>query len=180
MLAKAKERGTGRWILGDAEEPSMVSPKTYSHIFCMYFTLYCFKDTAAVLRNFYGWLRPGGYALIHIVNPERFDPILDAASPFPAFSLQKYANRRITSSEVAFDKFKYQCRFQKDPTETEASFDEIFKLPDGTQRRNRHTLHMPSIESIRLAATQTGFRDLGWIDLLACHFEYQYILVLQR
>lgn len=182
MLHQAKKQGAqgAQWIQGDVMEPSTLSPKSFSHILCMYFTVYQFRDLDRLLRNLFSWTRPGGYVVLHVVDPERFDPVLDAASPFPAFSIQKYANRRVTSSEVAFDKFKYQCRFQKDPSEDEASFDEIFTLTDGTKRRHRHTLFMPKVKTMQQLAAGAGFREVDLVDLLPCHFEYQYLLVLQR
>lgn len=183
MIKKAKQGSpaeTCQWIQGDSSEPSMMSPKSFSHILCMYFSVYQFQDLRRFLTNAYSWLRPGGYLVVHVVNPEKFDPVLDAASPFPAFSLQKYANRRVTSSEVDFDKFKYQCRFQKDPTEAEATFDEIFTLPDGSKRRNRHRLFMPPVSQIQQVAKSVGFKEVKLIDMVTCHFEYQYLLVLQR
>lgn len=182
MLRKAREQGAAgaSFVEGNAMDPGAMSPKSFSHIFCMYFTAYQFRDLHRFMGNLFSWTKPGGYAVVHVVDPERFDPVLDAASPFPAFSIQKYANRRVTSSEVAFDKFKYQCRFQKDPSEDEASFDEIFKLPDGTSRRHRHVLHMPQLGSVRQTATQAGFKEVALVDMLPCHFEYQYLLVLRR
>ena len=56
----------------------------------MYFVIYYQKDITKLSDNCYKWLKRGGQLIIHLVNPEKFDPILEPASPFPAFSLQKY------------------------------------------------------------------------------------------
>jgi len=40
------------------------------------------------------WTNPGGFFIVHLVEPDKYDPLLDLASPFAAFSLQKYSYDR--------------------------------------------------------------------------------------
>ena len=42
------------------------------------------------------WLKPGGYLILHLVDRERFDPIVPAADPLIMVSAQKHAKERIT------------------------------------------------------------------------------------
>jgi len=57
------------------------------------------------------WLTPGGFLAVHMVNREKFDPILPAGNPFTIVSPQKYAKKRITTTTVKFDEFEYKSNF---------------------------------------------------------------------
>lgn len=162
----------------DFMEAATFPSKSFSHVFCLYFTLYSVRDHARLLHNIYNWLKPSGVLVLHVVDPERFDPILDAASPFP-FSLQKYTKERATSSEVTFDKFKYQAKFVHN-TAGPSRFEETFKFPDGSAREQRHSLYLEAPEETLALARNAGFRKIAEADMVACGYEYQYLEFLQR
>jgi hypothetical protein len=113
-----------------------------------------------------------------LVNREKFDPILEAASPFQAFSVQKYSKKRVTRSKVTFDKFTYEADFSLDG-ET-AEFREEFKFKNGKQRRQTHLLRMPAMEAVVTEAEQNGFIFKQFIDLTAIGYEYQYLFCFTR
>ena len=60
----------------------------------MYFTMYYVKNKIQLIKNCYNWLRPGGYFIVHLVNREMFDPIINAGDPLTMVSAQKYAKKR--------------------------------------------------------------------------------------
>jgi hypothetical protein len=123
-------------------------------------------------------MRPGSVLALHVVNRDKFDPILDSASPFPAFSLQKYSKTRVTKSAVTFEKFEYDADFDLD--KENASFTEEFKFKDGTVRKQRHELYMPTMEQIVKDAEASGFRHRDYVDLKTIGYEYQYLVFLVK
>jgi hypothetical protein len=59
------------------------------------------------------WLMPGGSLIIHLVDREKFDPILPPGNPLMFVSPQKYAKKRITHTNLVFDNFDYQANFEE-------------------------------------------------------------------
>jgi SAM-dependent methyltransferase len=51
-------------ILNTMEFPE----NTFSHILCLYFTIYYIKDKRLFFENCYHWLQPNGLLVIHLVN----------------------------------------------------------------------------------------------------------------
>jgi hypothetical protein len=130
------------------------------------------------LKNIFSWLQPGGCLVLHLVNREKFDPILESASPFVAFSVQKYAKERITRSKVAFDKFEYEANFELEGPRAE--FVETFRFHDGKQRKQIHKLNMPTMAEIVSEVESCGFKYKEYIDLTGIGYEYQYLFCFVR
>ena len=132
------------------------------------------------------WLMPGGFLAVHIVNRDKFDPILPAGSPFGIISPQKYADKRITTTTVKFDKFEYKSKFvlKEEVTsenEPNALLVETLKNNDnGNVRKNEHHLYMLTQAEILDIAKEAGFIIHSKIDLLKCQYESQYIYVLEK
>jgi hypothetical protein len=104
--------------------------------------------------------------------------MLDSASPWIGFSLQKYSKERITESKVAFDKFEYAGKF--DLGDPGAEFRETFRFKDGTVRRQKHRFTMPSIEEITKAGKAAGWVYTKFLDLTLIGFEYSYLLFFRH
>jgi SAM-dependent methyltransferase len=162
------------WKIGDAITSSLFQPDEFNVVCFFYFTLYYFPDRIDVLKNCYTWMKSGSVLAIHIVNRSKFDPILDSASPFPAFSIQKYVSKRVMESSVVFDTFTYDAKF--DLENEKAKFMEEFKFKDGTHRKQEHHLFMPEMEKIVKDAEEVGFRYRDYTDLRTIGYEYQYLL----
>ncbi len=129
-------------------------------------------------------MEPGGMLFIHGVNKKKFDPVLDSANPFIAFSMQKYAKKRITKSNVTFDKFNYSADFQIGDGNF-AEFRETFAFKEndrltGKKRKQTHKLRMPDIADLVAEVEQIGFVYKEYIDLTAIGYEYQYIFCFTR
>lgn len=124
--------------------------------------------------------------VVHIADPEKFDPILDAASPFMMFSLQRYSKERVMESSVTFDHFNYKSRFVKNKGSEDATFEEVLtfndpKLNNGLKyREHRHRLHMPSVDSMLELIKSSGFTRHEMIDMTPAGYEYQYILLFTK
>lgn len=144
----------------------------------LYFTVYYFQDLDMLLRNMALWVKPGGTLAIEVVNKYKFEPILDSANQWVGFSPQKYAKERITKSKVVFDKFEYEAVFDLD--DPRAEFRETFRFKDGSTRRQKHTLYMPSIQEIVQKAQRNGWTYTKYVDLTPMSFPYGYILFFNR
>ena len=163
----------------EAENIGSFAASEFNLITMYYFTFYYLRDRDQVLRNCYNWLQPGGCLVIHLVNREKFDPILESASPFVAFSVQKYAKERVTRSKVTFDKFEYEADFNLD--NDRAEFREEFRFKDSKKmRRQVHHLRMPKMDEIVSEVEANGFTYKQYIDLTPIGYEYQYLFCFVR
>jgi len=185
MLQKARAKcSRARYYRGDVTRSEVFPPKSFSHVLVMYFSVYQFKNPKLLFNNINAWMKPGGILVVHLVNPEKFDPILDAASPFAAFSLQKYSKERITDSEIKFDTFNYKSKFVKDPQEKEATFEEIieYKQPKNGKKYREHKqrLFMPSLEEMLDIIRASGFTKREMVDMVTAGFEYQYLVFFTK
>ena len=168
-----------KFVQGDVLNSSQFNNGLFTHILCLYFTLYYIKDKSTFFRNCYQWLKPGGYLVIHVVNREMFDPILPPGNPLLLVSVQKYAKKRINTTEITFDNFHYSSEFEL--KNNIAYFNEKFKFRDtGKVRKNQHILYMNTETDIITMAQNVGFIVEGKIDLLFCQYEYQYLYILSK
>ena len=87
---------------GDVLNPLEFERSTFTHITCMNFTIYSFKNKALFFRNCQQWLVPHGYLFLHLVNPNKFDPITPAGKPALLDNPQTYAKERITSTAIDY------------------------------------------------------------------------------
>jgi ubiquinone/menaquinone biosynthesis C-methylase UbiE len=172
--------------VGDVLDSNFFKEDSFTHITCFYFTLYYIKNKQLFFQNCMRWLTPGGYLAVHLVNREKFDPILPAGNPFTIVSPQKYAKKRITTTTVKFDKFEYKSNF--DIKETVESIDvpnaimkETFKNnKTGNVRQNEHKLFMLTQAEILDIAKGVGFIIEAKIDMLECQYDSQYVYILQK
>jgi SAM-dependent methyltransferase len=181
MIAKATELYPNcKFQQGDALNNSSFSFNTFTHILCMYFTIYYFKDKNIFLQNCYDWLMPGGFLIIHIVDRDNFDPILPPGNPLLLVSPQKYAKKRITSTKLKFNNFEYSANFNFKPQEDLAIFNEKFKFKDGKVRKQEHKLYMEDENAIINIAQNIGFIVESQIDLIKCAYANQYLYIFTK
>ena len=157
--------------VGNVEVATSFAAGEFNLITMYYFTYYYLKDRDTSLRNMYMWLESGSCFVVHGVNREKFDPILEAASPFVGFSVQKY-------SKVSFDKFEYEADFQHEGSD--AKFREEFRFKNGKVRRQIHTLRIPTMEEMVAEIESAGFTFKKFIDLTSIGYEYQYLFCFVR
>jgi len=167
--------------LGDVMDFMNFGSQTFTHITCLYFTIYYIKDKNLFFQNCYNWLMPGGYLVLHLVNRDKFDPILNSADPLHLVSAQKYAKNRITNSLVKFKDFQYKANFDLDKSKNLAEFDETFKDDaTGHVRQNKHKFYMETQKNILSIAKNIGFILKGKIDMISTQYQYQYMYLLYK
>ena len=124
---------------------------------------------------------PGGHLVIHLVDREKFDPIVPAASVLLGVSPQKYAKDRITTSSVVFNNFDYKAEFEEVFPNDLAIFREVFKDKKSNRvRQHEHKLYMPTHDNILAAVKDVGFIIIGKIDLTDVNYDNQYLYILQK
>ena len=183
MVAKAKANYPKyNFVKGDIMNSNQFQAGSFTHILCLYFTIYYFKDKIQFFSNCYNLLMPGGYFVVHIVNIDQFDPILPIANPLLLLTPQRYAKERITNSKITFDDFKYEANFNLDNNSNQAVFLERFhnKETGKVFRKNEHRFYMENEDHIIQTAQEVGFIIQGKIDLIRSGYEYQYLYLLQK
>jgi SAM-dependent methyltransferase len=182
MIAKAMNKYPNhKFKVGDCLNRDLFSASSFTHILCMYFTIYYIKNKLTFFNNCMNWLMPGGYLIVHLVNRDEFDPILPPGNPLLLVSPQKYAKQRITTTKVKFTDFSYHADFKLDKSKNIAKFVEKFTNDNnGKVRKNEHDLYMDSQESILIQAQEAGFIVEGQVDLVKAQYEYQYLYILTK
>ena len=66
----------GTFILGNLKNQDLFKNKEMTHVLCLLDTLYHndYLTQALILKNFYFWLRKGGYLFIHVFEKEKLLP----------------------------------------------------------------------------------------------------------
>lgn len=181
MIKQAKEYYPDyNFVEGDVLKAVQFRGNSFTHILCLYFTLYYFEDKLTFLKNCMYWLMPGGALVIHVVNRDMFDPVIPPANPLLLLSGQRYADKRITESKVTFDDFIYKSNFELEDGSDTAKFVEKFSNRETGKpfRRNEHVLYMESEDRILTLAREVGFIMQGEIDLIKSGYEYQKLFIL--
>jgi SAM-dependent methyltransferase len=156
---------------------------TFTHITCMNFTLYHFENKLVFFRNCYYWLAPNGYIILHLVNREKYNPIVPIAVPSIIDNPQKYSDKRITDAVVQFPGFSYKDSTNflqnKNANDNRVIVTETFKDSTTTNiRQNELTLYMENIKDVLYIAQKCGFILQGNISYK--NDEHQYIYILER
>lgn len=187
MVNRAKENYPDLdFKVGDVLDTTIFPQESFTHITCFYFTLYYIQNKQLFFENCIRWLTPGGFLAIHVVNRDKFDPIIPAGNPFNIISPQKYAKKRITTTTVKFDEFEYKSNFQMKETiesneEPNVVMKETFKTnKTGNVRQNEHQLYMLTQAEILDIAKSVGFIIESKIDLVDCQYDSQYVYILQK
>jgi ubiquinone/menaquinone biosynthesis C-methylase UbiE len=74
MVAKAKQRYPHTYMQGDALNMSIFQAESFSHITCLYFTVYYMKHKERFFRNANHWLTPSGYLILHLSKQWAYGP----------------------------------------------------------------------------------------------------------
>jgi SAM-dependent methyltransferase len=183
MVKYAKEQYPKiNFIVGDPIKSITFNQSEYTDVICLNMEIYKYKDKQAFIQNVYNWIRPGGFFVLHLVDKLKFDPVVPAGKPFVLVNPQSFAKKRITTSSVIFNDFKYKSDFEIFPNDV-VQFKEIFKdtSPGSNKvRENIHKLWMPSKQTIINQCQEAGFITYAKIDLNTAYKEYQYLYIFQK
>jgi ubiquinone/menaquinone biosynthesis C-methylase UbiE len=179
MVQKAKEMyPDSRFKQGDITQSDLFPSNSFTHILCMYFTIYYIQNKEQFFRNVYNYLMPGGYFVLHLVNREKFDFFLPSA-----FSSQN-RTRPVTSSgvtDIKFNGFDYSGMFHREKNSDKATFSEKFKFDDGKKvRTQEHKLYMEPEQEILSMVQEAGFISHGIVDLSPVEYGHQYLYIFVK
>lgn len=165
---------------GDVCEPMLFEPRTFSHILCLYFTIYEIQDKSVFFTNCRYWLKNGGQLILHLVDKKRFNTVVPVGHPALVDNPQKYVKERITKTNVDFGDFKYQAKYNISDKCSSAELCETFTdLNTQNRRQNDRTLYMEETADIIKMAQRCGFSVNGRIDMgNIVNDEYQYLYIL--
>ena len=182
MISKSQELyPTCDYQNKDASNINSVIPNSFTHISCMYFTIYYIHDHPSFLHNCYSWLKPGGYLVVHLADPRRFDPDLESSNLADIWSVTRYNRSRITQTPSTIYSLEYSSKFNYFPKENKASLRETIKnTKTDYVRYQEHILYMPSIKEITDAALSEGFILSNTTSLKNCDHDHQYIYTFQK
>tara|TARA_Y100000389_G_scaffold205109_1_gene263314 strand:+ start:5175 stop:6092 length:918 start_codon:yes stop_codon:yes gene_type:complete len=174
-----------RLLQRNIDNDDLFMPGSYSHVTCYYFTIYML-DIDKLVENLKVWLRTGGWFAVHMVDLYKFDPVLDASSPFVGTTVQKYVKNRITESQINFKHFDYYSNF-KIPSGEESSdakyayFEETFKFHKRPLiRKQKHELRIIKMNEFIKKITKQGFYLKATTHLNGLNYPFQYILYFQK
>ncbi len=157
---KAKCGSDAKVINDDVLDPLAFSRYQFSHILCLNKTIYELSDIHKFFTNCRNWLQNGGYLIVHLVNPAKFNTVVPAGMPVFISNPQKYINQRITRSEVDFGDHIYQAKYDGQ------QFTETFTdKASGKVRQNEHVLDLQDEASIIKLAQMCGFSMHGQINM---------------
>ena len=171
---------------GDVLTTMVFNQAQFTHIMCLYFTIYNIDNKREFFANAMTWLRPGGYLILHLVNRDSFEALVPGSG---TTTTQQHNKERLTTSNVNFNNFTYKADFNpKSETANNQSvyandvaiFREIFKDKSGNIRQNTHKLYMPTQKKILEMARDAGFIIIEKNNLEAVQFSEQYIYILQK
>ncbi len=179
-IAKDKIDVSGKLILQDANKLTAVGEDSYNIILCLYFTIYYFKDLDKIFSNLTRWIKDDGYLVLHLVDRELFDPVLNPANPSPLNSIQKYSKKRITNSVINFNNITYISDFVLKKNNM-AEFQELIRFKDtNVERRQSHLLYMYTNKHFVNVAKKYGFMLEEIKNLENVKFEHNYLFVFKK
>jgi SAM-dependent methyltransferase len=163
MVEVGKERRPktcGDLQINDAADPMLFERGVFTHILCLNQTIYEFPDKVQFFRNCKHWLVPGGYLLVHLVEPEKYNAIIPLGQPAGlVVNPVSKDGKRVTDTAIDFIDFKYKSSFDFDGlgdgvvVQTETFTDS----KSSHVRRNEHTLYMNAPTAVLEDARYCGF-----------------------
>jgi len=160
-------------VEGDTLQVQLFPPYHFTHILCLYFTVYYIKNKKLFFENVYDWLKPGGYFIIHLVNRDKFSPLL------PMNSYQR-RNKNGKYSKIQFVDFDYDANFELFKSANMGIFSERFRNFSGETRKQKHTFYMEDQKTILSFAQRIGFIVEGIIDMKKVKYDNQFLYILKK
>jgi len=171
MIETGKERhkdSKSSMHCGDATDPLTFERGTFTHIMCMDRTVYEIEDKIAFFRNCKHWLQPGGYLILHLVEPDKFNAIIPLGQPSGLMrgnvDLKTSDGNRVTNTAIDFLDFKYKSVYDFSKLTKDGKVTQTETFTDATSnkvRQNERTMYMAPSHSILEDVRYCGFLQMG-------------------
>lgn len=177
MVSVAKKTHPhSRYRVGDVMDGLMFTEGYFTHITCLFFTIYYIQDKRRFFENCYKWLKPGGFIIIHLVDRDNYNYAQSEGGLSQLFNKE-----RVTSKVAKINGNSYRANVDYNPTDNEATISEQFKESNtGVIRKNEHQLFMPTQERILSFAKDVGFILHSQTNMKKYRYDHQYIYILQK
>lgn len=156
---KSAEDGQSAIRSADATDPMLFDRGVFSHILCMDRTIYELQDKVAFFRNCKHWLLPGGYLIVHLVEPDKYNVIVPLGQPSGLGPVQKPDGTRVTDTAIDFVDFKYKSSYDfsglKDGVVKQ--IETFTDTASNNVRQNERTMYMTASSPILEDARYCGF-----------------------
>lgn len=167
----------------DMTESLLYDQNTFSHLICTNFTIYHFKDKYAFAQKCYQWLVPNGYLIVHLVDKQKFSPIIPLGKPILLDNPQKYSNFRIKDTEIDFIDFYYKGSYNFDKINSSSVIltETFTDKSTSNVRQNELELYMDNIDVINYIFQKSGFVAHARYDMSECNGDdKQYIYIYEK
>lgn len=166
--------------VGDIKDPMLYDRHVFSHILCLYYTIYYFKNKIEIFKNLYSWLKPGGYLVLHLVEPTKFDLTVPASKHILNYT-QELHSPRCTDSIAIINNVKYKRSYQFHENKETTVKETFADISTGNIRQNEYTMYMEDISSIVAMANYAGFIPHGKIDMEEFVYDkHQFLYIFER
>lgn len=141
----------------DAENPIIFERVTFTHVLCLYMTIYEIKDKTIFFNNAFYGLQPGGYLILHLIdndndNSKKYNGFIDLGKP-KAIDENTIINSGITKLETNFGGFV----FKKDWTDIYNIKETFVDNKTNNIRQNEMNLYYEPINVIIEKCKRCGF-----------------------
>jgi len=158
---------------------------TFTHITCLYYTIYYIKNKRLFFANCFNWLIPNGVLIIHLVNKHKFDPVLPNSIITPGKSSSN--SERDLSSKLKIKDISYRSKFILDTPEkangdeeSNCIFRETIKFNEKHTRVNEHKLYMEGQNKILSLAKDEGFILKNMVEMTDINYDHNYLYYLEK
>lgn len=141
---------------GEAEDPTLYERGAFTHILCLYMTIYEMQNKTTFFRNAFYGLQPGGYLVVHLCNNVKegeYRGFIHLGKP-KALDEKTIADAGIKSHEVDFGGFTYK----RDWSDSYMLKETFTDRDTHTIRQNELHWHYEPISVIVEQCKSCGFR----------------------
>jgi SAM-dependent methyltransferase len=160
------------------KNPMAFDKSIFTHILCLYYTIYHFYDKKIIFNNCYKWLKPGGFLILHLVDKDKFNKTI----PIKKYSLNNsffnFEDKK--DDKVDFGTFEYKLSYEEEHTNKTIVTETFTDKTSNNIRQNELTFYMENIDVIVKIATSCGFIPHGVFNLKKIGDRYQYLYFFER
>ena len=182
MIAQAKRAYPSlnlNIMKGDPTVVASFKPESFTLVSMLNFEVYYIPNTEQLFSNVYAWLKPGGYFVLHLVDPRKFN----AASMLGgdnATTITPTPTKKGAQSVMKFNDFEYKSDVQIFPNDVVQYMEVFTDDKTGKVRKNVRNFKMPSPQTFIELAAGVGFNMLGQIDLVKSQKEHQFFYLFYK
>jgi SAM-dependent methyltransferase len=168
-------------IKGDINNPMLFNTNSFTHIICNNFNFYRFKNKDKVFKQCFYWLKPNGYLILHLINPDKFDTIMPIAKPVFYKNIQNWCDNRITKCEVNFIGFKYRSEYNYNNNNTLLLKEKFTDKGSNNIREQEREYYIESLKTIEKLAQLNNFHLHSKAKMTKINGDdYQYIYIFEK